>query len=582
MSEPPLSLKDAFAVPVDDPALQRDLIAGLASQSLRAMVSVLVVGTAFLLVFLDFTPRIAVLWYCGFLVVQGINLAGWFAYRNSTSDAMRDPDQQARRIMRVAFLNGASLGATGWLFFGPEFGAWWTFTIIILCGCAAAAIHFYAYYYRAMLAFLVPLATPLELRLWSEGPPEGWLAGSMYLLFMATVVLFGRNQARLVLDSYRMRYENLQLIEMLKAKTQTLEQLGQAKSRFFAAASHDLRQPVQAMGYYLSLFKPDPSGQGHVDRLAQCLDSMEKLLEALLDIARLDAGRVQSQRRATNLHALLQHQASLYEGVALAKNLQFRIRLPRHTIASADTDPELLERIIANLINNAIRYTEHGGVLLSVRKKAGHWAVAVSDTGCGIDPAALHDIFNEFTQLGNVERNRNQGSGLGLSIVQRICRLLEIPLNVCSVVGKGTRFECLLPMTDADAMPPSMTDGDVDLQLHGRIMLVEDDPLVLESLAKVLAGWGLETHCASDGDQALALARHYDFVAVISDWRLPGTLDGSALLTSLPALQPKLKLRILLTGEHHLPEQMPGSDILVLQKPAKPIRLRALLTAHLS
>lgn len=194
---------------------------------------------------------------------------------------------------------------------------------------------------------------------------------------------------------------------MLQAKTQALEELGQAKSRFFAAASHDLRQPVQAMGYYLSLLRPNPADQAHVDRLTQCLDSMEKLLEALLDIARLDAGRVQPQRRATDLHALLLHQARLYEGVATAKNLQFRIRLPKHCTASADTDPQLLERIIANLINNAIRYTEHGGVLLSVRKKAGHWAVAVSDTGCGIDPAALQDIFDEFTQLGNAERNRN-------------------------------------------------------------------------------------------------------------------------------------------------------------------------------
>jgi two-component system, sensor histidine kinase len=391
--------------------------------------------------------------------------------------------------------------------------------------------------------------------------------------------MFGRHQANLIHDSFRMRYENLALIDKLKSQALELQELSQAKTRFFAAASHDLRQPVQALGYYLSLLKPAGDEQTHVDRMAQCLDSMEELLEAVLDITRLDAGHVKPRRSATNLHELLQRQASLYEGVAAAKQLQLRLRLPKQ-VAWADTDPALLERILANLVNNAIRYTDRGGVLLALSNKAGGWAIAVVDTGCGIEAAALHDIFQEFTQLENPQRNRSRGVGLGLSIVQRICNLLDLPLSVRSRVGKGSHFELRLPLAQAAEVQISPTAVTGYAQLQGRILLVEDDPLVQESLASVLTDWGLEIHCASDGEQALALARQHQYAGVISDWRLPGTYNGSEVLSTLLPLQSHLKLRILLTGEHHESSLVLEDDVLLLRKPVRPIRLRALLTAH--
>ena len=219
-------------------------------------------------------------------------------------------------------------------------------------------------------------------------------------------------------------------------------------------------------------------------------------------------------------------------------------------------------------------------MLLTLRPHQGGVQLRVIDTGLGIAPQDLVGIFDEFVQLNNPQRDATQGVGLGLATVKRLCALLAHPIAVRSAVGKGSVFSLQLPACAAPAATLEIAAPQTTWQMKGRVLVVEDNALVRESLANTLQRWGLECDTFADGASALAQARAVRYDAAISDWRLPGNLDGTQVLTQLRALQPTLAVAILLTGElDAAPHQQP--DIHLLLKPLRPLRLRALLSAHL-
>ncbi|MBL8335107.1 MAG: response regulator, partial [Rubrivivax sp.] len=267
--------------------------------------------------------------------------------------------------------------------------------------------------------------------------------------------------------------------------------------------------------------------------------------------------------------------------------LRLRVRAPAE--AWALTDAVHLERVLGNLVANALRYTPAGGVLLAVRRRGAQWCVQVWDTGMGIAPESQAAVFDEFVQLGNPQRDVNQGVGLGLATVRRLCALLEHPLALRSRVGRGSVFTISVPACER----PAQTDtgegaGSAPSEpLRGRVLVVEDNADVRESLARMLRHWGLDCQACADGAEALAcwqaLPAGLRFDVVLSDWRLPGDLNGTRVIEALRREPGAEACRfVLITGETEDSIGPVPAGVQVLRKPLRPIRLRALLGTMLA
>lgn len=310
-----------------------------------------------------------------------------------------------------------------------------------------------------------------------------------------------------------------------------------------------------------------------------CHWSLDGLLEVVMDLSRLESGQITPHPRAFALQPLLSRLAWMYEGSARQKGLQLRVH---PTAAWALSDATLLERVLSNLIANAIRYTTRGGVLLAVRRCKAGVRVCVIDTGIGIPESAHQSIFEEFVQLNNPERDPTRGSGLGLSTVRRVTALLGHPLWLRSTVGRGTAFTIELPSAKPELEAPHpLAPSSAPARLAGTVLLVEDNAAVRDALLQLLTKWGLSAIAVRTGEEASAAMASAGFDVVLSDWRLPGEQDGLAVLREARAKLPQLRLGLLITGEDMQMLPNAGKEFLVLRKPLRPLRLRALLQAHL-
>ncbi|MDE2432110.1 MAG: response regulator [Burkholderiales bacterium] len=376
---------------------------------------------------------------------------------------------------------------------------------------------------------------------------------------------------------------NLTLEQKVQERTRELAAANAAKSHFLAAASHDLRQPVSAIGLITDLLHErlsDPSLRGLTDRLTRAVVSMESLLKGLLDLSRLDAGAVEVHPQHVPLQPLLDSIAAHETESARHKGLALRVR---PTPATAWTDPILLEQILRNLVGNAVRHTERGGILVGIRPRGRHVLIQVWDTGAGISAADQARIFEEFVQLNNPGRERRRGLGLGLAIVKRAAQLMGSPLMVRSQVGRGSCFGVLVPTS---TLPPETAEPPSDALhspagLHApwidrKVLLIEDDQAMRDALSHLLRGWGWRVTAGSGLRWLLQRADH-PWDLVISDHRLSdGT--GRDVIQYLRSQRPDLPA-LIITGDTS-PEQLhrlAHSGLPVLHKPFRAEKLRAMI-----
>ena len=365
------------------------------------------------------------------------------------------------------------------------------------------------------------------------------------------------------------------------------ESANQAKSSFLAAASHDLRQPIHALGLYLAALRQRPldaQGNDIALRMDGSLAALDTMFNALLDISRMDAGAVLPQPRAFDLEAMLRRLADEFSAQAAQAGVRLGVRIAAGEPAcNALTDPLLLERVLRNLIGNAVKYTRQGGVLVTCRPRGiSTWRVEVWDTGPGIPDTERERVFDEFYQVGNPERDRRSGLGLGLSIVRRTARLLKLPLALHSQPGRGSRFVLDVPATSeavADVRLPGPSGS-----LQGlAVAMIEDDPEVRDSMRTLLESWGCEV---TDGSDAAELLQRLQAKAgapraVIADLRLRGARDG---LGEVAWLRQRIgpELQALLVSGDSAPERvrlMQDSGLPWLSKPVPAARLRSWLLA---
>jgi two-component system, sensor histidine kinase len=407
---------------------------------------------------------------------------------------------------------------------------------------------------------------------------------ALMILYVVLMTLFALRVYGSIDEFISLRYENSGLIEELRRRKEVAEEANIAKSRFLAAASHDLRQPLHALGLFVQALEESPLANRErqvIGNIRHSVDAMEELFNALLDISRLDAGVVQPVVTTIPLGQVFDRVRFEYAPIARQKRVSLTVM---NTGVHVVSDPSLLGRIVRNLLANAVRYTDRGGVVLGCRRRGNTVRIEVWDTGRGI-PAERHaEIFREFYQLENPERDRRKGLGLGLAIVQRLSRLLDHPVELRSTVGKGSMFAITVPLGARENYVPIESNPDTAgvFDLAGALVLVIDDEgAVQEGMAALLRKWQCEVLTAGSGkemlQQLVSAQRLPDLI--VSDYRLRGGENGIEVVellrnefnVDIPAL--------LVTGDT-APDRLrdaEASGLPILHKPLNPARLRTLI-----
>jgi len=399
----------------------------------------------------------------------------------------------------------------------------------------------------------------------------------------------GLNRMALQLQENQARLQEKieQATQELQLKKDEAEAATAAKSRFIAAASHDLRQPTHALGLFVSRLQQLP--QNHlnlaiIQDLEQSVQAMQDMLDALLDLSRLETGTVVPHIQPVELAPLLRELEPHLTAEAKAKGLLFSIRPANHWV---NTDPLLLRQMLVNLMTNAIRYTPKGRVLVACRSQAQGSSVRLQvwDTGIGISPADQQEIFSEYFQVANPERTRAKGLGLGLWIVKSTAALLGHRLSVRSVPGRGSCFSIELPCVRA-VSNLELRAPDRDTKIPGgmkelRVLLLEDDELVAKASTELMHDWGCEVIWRKDLAQALAwLAQAERPDLLISDVRLPGPEDGLMAVQRMRQACEREVPALLISGETDpdLMNRAQQAGLTLLLKPLRPAKLRALIS----
>ncbi len=358
----------------------------------------------------------------------------------------------------------------------------------------------------------------------------------------------------------------------LVAEKRKAEKASAAKSRFLAAASHDLRQPLQSIALLSGILEKtasDPLSRSAIQSLDTSVSVMSEMLDTLLEVNQLEAGAVNPAIRDFAIADVLERLRAELTLHAKAKGLELRI-VPCSAIVQSD--PRLLEQIIRNLLSNAIKYTHEGKVLLGCRRRGGVLRIEVLDTGIGIAHDQIEAIFEEFHQIDNPVRDRRQGLGLGLSIVQRLADLLHHPIDVRSAPQKGSAFSVEVPRgRTAPSAAPALSTPSKDTEVMN-VLLVEDDASVREPLKALLEVLGHRVVAVEDAVAALARIRNTEWrpEVIVSDYNLPGGVNGIETVRRVRAAVQFVVPAILLTGDGSLAAETVRAipDCMLLRKPA--------------
>ncbi|WP_247882655.1 ATP-binding protein [Azospirillum sp. TSA2s] len=385
---------------------------------------------------------------------------------------------------------------------------------------------------------------------------------------------------------------NLRLSRALEEK----ERANQAKGRFLSAANHDLRQPFQALRLFHHILMErlaETRDRSIAEKMGEALDAGEKLLHALLEVATLDAGVVRPQLADVPVSAVLEELLAEFRGMATEKGLTLRAMPTRMVIR---TDRTLLTRMLGDLLRNAIRFTDKGRVTIGCRRHGRWLRIEVWDTGTGIPAEQLDNIFEDFVQLGNPERDRRQGLGLGLAKVRRKAALLGHTVEVRSLQGRGSVFAVHVPVVGTERPATQVPAQDPDPVQSGDrlILVVEDDPIQRDAVRLLLESWDYRVIAAVDGESALALFGGAESGApsqdgpmpdlIVSDFRLPGRLTGVQTVAAVGERLDRPVPGLILTGDT-APERIReavATGCRLLHKPVSPDELRDAIAAILS
>ncbi|WP_207460092.1 ATP-binding protein [Azospirillum sp. SYSU D00513] len=432
---------------------------------------------------------------------------------------------------------------------------------------------------------------PPHIRFYAGAPltaGEGLVLGTLCILDRRRRDDFGPERQQDLAEFARIAMHDLDMkrtLAELESAREEAQRANDAKTRFLAAASHDLRQPIQAASLYTGLLGyqlTDPETRELLERLQASIDGLNGMLGGLLDLSRLEAGAIVPELKSHLPGELMARLTAEFRAQAELKGLRLRHRACNLPVL---TDPHLLERMLRNLLSNAVTYTQKGGVLLACRRRGGEVEFQVWDTGPGIAEEHRRTVFEEFRQLGKPARNGAQGFGLGLAIVNRIARLLGLAVTVRSVPERGSLFAVRVPLARhrtapgprATATPPAVRDA---ARFQGRtVLVVEDDDAVRLAMTMLLESWGVNVVAARTREEFAELLRDIEEEpdALVTDYRLPNGQTGREVVEMVRA---RWKLpAVIITGDT-APERLRealATGCRLLHKPVEPKDLARVL-----
>ncbi len=554
------------------------------------------------LLFWQLTPLAVMLpWLVAFAVLW---LLRWQLLRRFRRALAQPPVDWAHwlRLWNLGTLASAALwGLSAWIFYFRGMGIQQVGLILIIYTYCIAVVPVLATQPRLFLAFVALAFVPLIVRIASVGDLYSYQLAAMLLIIISLTTMLARNYRQALQRVIELKLRADELLAQLRveklaadAARREAEIASRAKTQFFTAASHDLRQPLHAMGLFAEALRQkshDKEVAPLVNSINESVDALEGLFSELLDITRIDSGGVEVHPASFEVGDILRKLSLHFEPTAFEKGLALRLRGHLRVLHA---DPLLVERILRNLVSNAIRYTNDGTVLVSCRQRGDKAVLQVWDTGLGIRAEEQAKIFDEFYQVPNtpsVAPHQRKGLGLGLAIVKRLADLMGAPLTLRSTPGRGSVFTLELPLgkmvrTTARAQPGK---GPTGLTLAGRlVVIVEDEPAVRSGLEVLLQGWGATIASFDSVTSAAAWAHGQDPQLVqpdllIVDYRLEQGKTGVDAIEALRSRFDQKVPAIVVTGSTMTghDKEAHDHDFHVLIKPVLPNKLRAMIAFKL-
>lgn len=531
--------------------------------------------------------KILIVWLACLVIVCSLTIIFYFYLKPFFKDISSVP----RKLFyyQIPFVFGLIWGSAGYFFFTPDSMAHIAFLIIFLFGMTSGSISTLSSLWFAYAALAIPTLLPFIFRLFSEHQTNSLFLGITISIFLLIMLIISKLTNKFINNSLEVKYENTSLLKDLEKQKNSAIEANKDKSRFLSAASHDLRQPVHSLSLLTSALKPEigsKRGQKILSQIDVANKVMLDLLNSLLDISKLDAEIIQADLRAVDTQLVVNKLINEFTLLAEKNGLELRSRTCPYFVKS---DPVLLENILRNLIQNAIRYTEKGKILVACRKRQNKILIQVWDTGKGIAAEHHELIFAEFQQLQNPERDQNKGLGLGLAICRRLTTLIGASLKLKSQLSRGSVFTLELPEITAQEAADSFVLKTNDSVLintipnfnQAVILVIDDNKTVLAAMTSLLEGWGCTVLNAESIATTIDIAKSHKgkIDAIIADYRLRENTTGVDAMNAFHAQVNYQSAKILITG-NTAPDQIKEitmHGVPVLHKPVKSAHLKTAL-----
>ena len=515
------------------------------------------------------------LWCAMHVLLALLRILDWRRFEREAPD---DPVLLQRwlwRLMHFALVGGILWGLAPLWFLDLRSTATFVYLAIVLIAVATGSLSGLCVYFPAFIAFITPLLGLLTYTLTTLDGAQSVAMAAGTIAYYVMLVMFGRNYARTIEASLVTDLENARLLALA-------ERANREKSTFLAAVSHDVRQPLYSLGLFLAALKPQLTTARQLELFEQAAAAevaIEEMFDTLLEISRFDTGTVIAVPVHVRLADIIAPIVGEFRSLAGARGLTL---VADDANAVVLTDPVLLGRVLRNLVSNAIKYTDTGGVEIQCGPvTAGQLAVTVGDTGRGIAEAEHERIFSEYYQLDNPERDRNKGLGLGLAIVRRTLGLLKHPITLDSRPGAGSRFTIVLPAGDAAQIVHADEPAENAPTRRARLLVIDDEKGVRAGMATLLADRGLEVVTAASAAEAIA---NLDPAALpdllICDYRLREHLSGFDAIDAVRAVTRADLPAFIITGDTdpQIREEARRRDLYLLGKPVRPAQLMHVIT----
>lgn len=479
----------------------------------------------------------------------------------------------------VAFLEGLTWLFGAILMTSPTDLTQELIVLLVSTAIASGAVSVFGTYLPTYILFFFPAMIPhLGFGLIHQYPHHQLLAALVLAYLVAMTLIAWRANGQLT-EGLRLRFENIDLLEDVRLQKEIAEQANLAKSRFLAAASHDLRQPVHALSLFIGALRSremDMAARDIVDHIDQSVAAMDDLFASLLDISKLDAGVVTPRIEPVAIQPLLERLHRDIIAEAAGKGVELTL-VP--CSALVESDPALLERIVRNLLSNAVRYTDEGRIILGCRRKGDILSIEIWDTGSGIELANQDRIFEEFYQIANPERDRAKGLGLGLglAIVRRLAILLGATLSFQSDFGRGSVFRLAVRRLEGTASTIGHSAEVPITTSAAHILVIDDEVQIQQAMTTLLGSWGFRVQTAGALDELDLRPEHPIPALLICDYRLRGEENGVEVIRALRMKYAADIPAMLITGDT-APDRIAeaqASGFLLLHKPLANAKLRA-------